>query len=198
MKMNIYSLILLSSLATPAFSDLAKPTELGVVKVEEVEKSWMTVESTAVNFIKGGSALSEAETLNLKAVLEKAGRGSPIGRILVVSWADKEGLKSGEKSSDFQIELAQKRAEIVKKLLTDLSSKPVQSFNMASDSGWLAKTFQTRDAKLKDAVKFPDATSDQYRGLAEILEQQGGLGKGVVVIQKEDVEMGTKPKDSDP
>lgn len=192
MKRNIYSLILFSALNSVALASEAAPSAVGQPKVVKPVKAWSNVDSTSVNFIKGGSALSEAETLNLKALYEKSGRNAPVERILVVAWADKEGLKSEDKANASQVSLAQKRAEVIKQLMGDLSNKPVLSYNMAKDAGWIAKTFHTRDAELKDALKFPDAADEQNRALAEILQQQGGLGKAVVILQKEDDNLGNQ------
>lgn len=177
--------LLLSALTHSVRAEEAKPEAPGTHRPVPSTKEWTADDSTSVNFIKGGSALTEAETLNLKALYERASNLGPVARILVVAWADKEGLKSNEKATEAQIVLAQKRAEVVKDVLVGLSQRHVESVNMAKDAGWIAKTFHTKEAEIKDAVKFPSAANETRKALATLLLQQGGLGKAVVILELE-------------
>lgn len=170
-------------------AEVATPSEGGNAK-QAAHYDWSADDMTTVHFIRGGSALTEAETLNIKAIYEKVSRVQPVERMLVVAWPDRDDVKKDKKALDAQITLTQKRAEAVKEALVNLSKKPVRSINMASDAGWIAKTFETRDAKVKDALKFPNARDEdssehkQAAAIADILLSRGGLGKAVVIMER--------------
>lgn len=171
------------------FADVAKPLEAVSPLVVLPMKEFAVEDVTTVNFIKGGSALSEAETLNLKAFYESSREKSPLTRITVLSWSDREGMEDDSKAIDAQITLAQKRAESIKEYLVNLSKLPVESVNMASDAGWIAKAFGTREAKVKDVAQSKDAESRRSlaeKELARIVKSQGGVQKALVIVERED------------
>ncbi len=145
-------------------ADAARPVSIGTTDGTLESQDWSSEDMTTVNFIKGGSALSEAETLNLKALYQKASRTQSIARILVLSWADKDGL-TDEKVIDAQVTLAQKRGDVVKDMIFEMSQKPVEIHNMAS---------------LKRMTK-----------LSQAMESKGGSQRAVVIFQK-DKDSGTK------
>ncbi|RYZ55907.1 MAG: hypothetical protein EOP07_13370 [Proteobacteria bacterium] len=140
---------------------------------------------TTVNFAKGGSALSEAELRNIRAVYKSVLADTQVSRVIVAAWSDREGIKSGVKLPPAQVNLAQKRAEAVKRILAEMSDKPIDSYNMAEDASWIEKTFRTKDAKVKEEVKSPGITPDgNVQSLAANLESKGGPGKTVVIVQR--------------
>ncbi|RYZ89913.1 MAG: hypothetical protein EOP04_05515 [Proteobacteria bacterium] len=139
-------------------ADAARPVSIGTTDAPGEAQDWSSEDMTTVNFIKGGSALTEAETLNLKALYQKALRTHSIGKIRVLTWADKDVLKD-EKVVDGQVTLAQKRADVIKDMLSEMSQKPVEIHNMAAD---------------KKASE-----------LSTAMETKGGSQRAVVIFEKE-------------
>ncbi|MBC7660074.1 MAG: hypothetical protein H7249_10225 [Chitinophagaceae bacterium] len=140
---------------------------------------------TIVNFAKGGSVLSEAEARNIRAVYRSVVADGDIEKIIVAAWSDKEAIKSGEKLPEAQVVLAQKRAEAVKRSLSEMTNKPIESYNMGQDAGWIAKTFRTKDARLKDALKSAAAPDRNTQELASLLELKGGPGTALVIVKRD-------------
>jgi hypothetical protein len=143
----------------PALAEAAKPISIGAADQANLSQIWAPDEMTTVNFIKGGSALTEAEALNLKALYEVSSRAGSIVKIQVIAWPDMDDLSfSQDKPRHAQVALAQKRIDTLTAFLNEMSQKLVETHNMASD---------------KNAKK-----------LSALLTSKGGPQRAVVIIER--------------
>lgn len=146
----------------------------------------MDKDINSVSFAKGGFALSENETRSLRAVYKSVLRDDSVKKVIVAAWADREGIRAGEKLSDADVALADKRTDAVKKVLTEVGAKNFELHNMAQDATWIAKTFKTRDAAVKEAMKKGNAKEKdtEVNAIVRLLEEKGGAGKAVVIVAR--------------
>ena len=145
----------------------------------------MDKDITTVNFGKGRSQLSEAEVRNIRAVYQSVLDDTSVSGVIVAAWSDQTEIKDGKKLLPAQLAVAQKRTDAVKRILTDLGSKNVLTYVMGQDASWIDKTFRTDDAKVKEVIQNPSKANDSNNlSIAKTLEDKGGPGKAVVIVQR--------------
>jgi hypothetical protein len=188
MKSGIPSAVLLGALfaakamaAEAPASDVSKTIEDAETKLYDL----MDKDVNSVSFVKGGFALSDSEQRSLRAVYKSVLMDDSVKTVIIAAWADHQGVQAGEKLSDAQISLAEKRAEAVKKALAGAGAKSFALHNMAKDATWISKTFKTEDAAVKDALKKGSSKNPEANSVARLLEDKGGAGKAVVIVERE-------------
>lgn len=141
---------------------------------------------THVNFARGGSALTEAELRNIQAFYKSASSEGHITRIMVTAWADRVGQSSGDKLFEGQVRLAQKRAEAITKVLSELSGKPLSIFNAADDINWLEKAFPRKRPDMESTAKDRTKAQDNHAlAVSKTIEDKGGPGRALVIIERQ-------------
>lgn len=121
-----------------------------------------------VNFDEGGTSIKAAEQSDLKNVIAKAKESGAIEEVKVIAWADREYPPKGAKASKSDIELANKRAEKIKKYLKeDLKVSDVKTYNMAERPNAVQDLFNTTANQVKQTMETTGAapTSPQDTGV---------------------------------
>jgi hypothetical protein len=145
----------------------------------------MDKDITTVDFEKGSAVLSEAEKSDLKAMVAAVKSDTTINNVIVAAWSDEEYPKTkGEKLSQAEQDLANKRATNVEAELKTLGLNKIETHSMAENPGWLARTFSTKDATLKGEGRGRNASDKEVMKIGQDLRDKGGPGKVVVFIRR--------------
>src|SRR5690606_38329831 len=105
--------------------------------------------------------------------------------VVVAAWSDREFPESKDKTlSDADRKLADKRAESVKTALRNMGLAKIETHSMAEHPGWLARTFNTKDAQLKGEGKVKNSDDLVVAELGKKLREEGGPGKVVVFLRR--------------
>lgn len=107
-----------------------------------------------------------------------------IRNVTLAAWSDKALPSDSSSLSARDRDLAAKRLDAVNQFLKDELAvrESVDEYNMASKSNWLARTFNTRDAELKNRTKQTSARADD-RPEFDVIRAEGGPSNAVVVVQ---------------
>ncbi len=189
--MNHHKIFVLMSLSFSSLGHAEAETQSANNALNSVLESAQTTfydlidkDMTTVNFAKGGSALTEAELRNIRAVYKSVLSDSEVTSIIVAAWSDREREGEGLKLPLGQVKLADKRALAIKEVLRPMTYKAITSYTMGEDTGWLSLFFPSKDAKVDPRLSAPDtATEAKIRALAKDLDGRGGPGKAVVIVQ---------------
>lgn len=184
------SLLATTTLAFGAAADKAKTVEdpRAAKVIEDAETKLydlMDKDINSVSFAKGGFALSDNEQRSLRAIYKSVLRDDRVRKVIIAAWADREGIRTGEKLSDADLSLADKRAQAIKKVLSEVGATTFELHNMAEDATWIAKTFKTQDAAVKEALKKGSSPDAEANAVARLLEDKGGSGRAVVIVERE-------------
>jgi outer membrane protein OmpA-like peptidoglycan-associated protein len=142
---------------------------------------------TVVGFAAGQSVLSDAEKRTLQSLADSVRNEKNLQEIVVAAWSDKEYPASADqKLTVADNNLANARADTVKSALVSGGVPPakINTHSMATHPGWMAKTFRTKDAKLKGAVsaKEKDVEDTVVATIGKELRAKGGPGKAIMVV----------------
>lgn len=158
----------------------------GVESAETAVFDLIDKESVTVSFNSNSAELSDGEKVTLRAAVKAVQSDKKIERVIVAAWSDR-ALPANEKDklSDSAMELANKRAENIKKVLIEVGVKNVDVYSMATQPNWFQKAFKTDDAQIKESLKGKKITDDIDKSIANRLALKGGPGKAAVIIVPE-------------
>lgn len=149
----------------------------GVI-LERLEK-----DTVDFSFPKKTAALSPEQKASLDSMAPTINADKNIDRVVVVAWSDRSyPAAKGEKLSDAERKLAEKRADNIKSYLKDKGIGNVDVYNMAEKPSWMAKVFHTDDAAFKGAAKWDNATEEKIR---TAIEAKGGPSKAIVFFKRD-------------
>lgn len=144
-----------------------------------------TIPSTSIKFAHGNAVLSEADKATLRNLVNQAREKGVIDQVTVAAWADKALPAKGKKLTDTDRDLAQHRADAIKEYLKEaMKVSDVDTYNMAEDSNWLAKTFNTTDAELKAMFQKKNASIPITNAEHQIIRNEGGPSVAMIVVEK--------------
>lgn len=136
---------------------------------------------TEVSFNKDSARLDEFSREKLNDIVMKAKSSGKIDDIKVISWSDKEYPSKNGKLSKHQDQLAERRAEGIKKHLKDAdSSLSVDTFNMAERPNALSKLFKTENSKIKRSLETAGITSSEN---GEEVSPKAGKSMVMVILR---------------
>jgi len=141
-----------------------------------------------IKFDVGGSTLTAYDQSELRAMYHAVRDNARVREIVIAAYSDLP-YPSGPNASQpgASRRLAEKRANEVKKFMSDLGAKSIRVVNMAHKANWFERTFDTKDALIKSeaAEKPSKATADDlfYEALGAHLHAAAGPSDVVVVIR---------------
>lgn len=154
----------------------AQDVEMATAKMVGAEQS------APVFFDPGVRALSEQEKNEIKAFFSTIREADKIQAVQVLAWGDQEYPdKKQKKASDKQIELAQARAESIKKYLqSDLKISTVQTHNMAERPSKFSEVLKTKDYQVKSSAEAAGAAPT--KGKTGIFEEMGRATTALLLV----------------
>lgn len=142
---------------------------------------------TTIKFANRSDTLSEAEITRLRAFAKASKDEANLDQIVVAAWSDKEYPAARDENLEkSDRDLADKRAEAVKKVLKDAGAKDVDTYSFAEHPSWLSRIFNTEQAKLKGSGKVKDSEDRVIASLGKQLRAKGGPGSTVVILKHKD------------
>lgn len=153
--MRIHNFAFLAALvfAGPVMADsnLNSPTtsavnELGTAKVTEIK------------FPEGQANVSRDKLTEIAKAVSLAKGAGEIKEVKIISWADREYPAKGASIPNSSVNLAERRAEFLKKYVKDeLKVGSVNTFNMAKRPNAVQEFLGTPTAEVKDAMEHTGA-----------------------------------------
>jgi len=133
---------------------------------------------TDISFDKRSSKLDNSSLRKLNEILYRAKKYGEIDDIKVISWSDEEHPSTKqEKLSKIQKDLAQRRAENIKKFLKQNdNSLSINTFNMAKRPDAISKLLKTEDVKTKRSLEAAGITKE------EDIKLPNKAGKSTVLV----------------
>ncbi len=139
---------------------------------------------TVIEFEKGSDKLSSAAKDKLAALAKATRNDKNIDALVVAAWADVDyPAAKGEQVSDAERKLADNRKNEVERVLEKANADDVSSYSMAEQPGWIAKTFNTEGALIKNKGKKLTDQSRLEAAIGKRIRGAGGPGKAVVVVR---------------
>lgn len=182
MKHTLTVVTTLGMFAAPIYADNA---EKALESAQTTLYDIMDKDITTVQFEAGSATVSDAERLELRALVQSIRDDSKIENIIVAAWSDKDYPAQGKNLSKRDRELAEKRSENVKKVLDQLGAKDIDTYSMAEHPSWIAKVFNTDDAAIKDSIKGKQIEDRTTASIAKTLKAEGGPSTIVVLVKRE-------------
>ena len=103
-----------------------------------------------------------------------------------MAWADREyPQKKGKDLSKGERDLAVARADHVAKVLKGFGVSKIEMHSMAEHPSWIAKTFNTDDAKLKGEGKTNALDDAAIERIGRQIRLKGGPSTAVVMVRRE-------------
>lgn len=137
-----------------------------------------------IQFSPKSAVLSEEHKGMLRKLVRSVRSNKDIEEITVASWSDKNLPATGQKLSDADRDLADKRAEAIKDIVRmELGVSDVDVYNMAEPANWLSRTFNTSDAELKSIFGRTGEEIPVTRDEFQMIKASGAPGKAVVVAE---------------
>jgi hypothetical protein len=143
-----------------------------------------SLQSVVITFAPGDSTIDSTAMNLLNMAVAKAKNNGGIRKIEIAVWSDKDHpIRGNLPLADRQ--LANARIKKIKSVLNpDIGRmQRITSYNMAENSSWLARTFETSEAQLDSAYakRHPAAINrEDFR----IIKQEGAPSKAVVIIKE--------------
>jgi hypothetical protein len=139
---------------------------------------------TTITFGAGSAMLTENDKADLKKLVQDAESRGEIDQVTVAAWSDKALPMKGQKLADADRDLASQRASAISDYLksaTDVGD--VDSYNMAENSNWLARTFNTKGSELKSVFSKKGAKNPVSNAEFRLIKQEGGSNEAVVITE---------------
>lgn len=151
-------------------------------------KGAYTEPSTKVlKFEKGASALTQDQKTELSGLFKDSKLAGKELDVTMAVWADEPMPAKGKSLSDTQRSLADRRIksikEYVKSMKLDLDD--LDSFSMAESSNWMARTFNTEGAQLKNQVAKKSKNDDLMQTKYKVIKSDGDVQKAVIVVSED-------------
>jgi hypothetical protein len=141
---------------------------------------------TTITFEAGSARLSDLDKAALRKVVQEARSRGELDEVTVAAWSDRSLPERGSKLSDAVRNLADRRAKAIADVLkTDFAVSDVDTFNMAENSNWLARTFNTKEAELKSVFGRKGASTPIKNSEYMVIKETGGPSEAVVIAEIE-------------
>jgi hypothetical protein len=181
MRLYRIAIAALMTFAAPAWAQTSQPT-IGD-SATDVYKI-LAKDMTSVTFPKGSDNLSKTDKDHLATLARETNQDATVDKLIVASWSDKEyPAQKDAKLDSADRRLADQRADAVKKALKDAGAKSVETFSMADHPSWLAKTFNTENAKLKGERKVKSTDDEIIADLGRQIRAKGGPSTAVIIVK---------------
>jgi hypothetical protein len=137
-----------------------------------------------IRFAPGQYTLSRADRTRLGDLIESGNNNMQVDRVKVAAWSDHAYPGSSQKLSDKDRALAESRALSVDRYLrNEYQISDIESFNMAENSNWLARAFNTQDAELKSLFSKENSgpiSNDDFN----VIKENGDAGSVIILIKR--------------
>lgn len=146
MKKQLLTTLLILACA-PAFALISTETK-------DVATRLGAADTVEVTFDRGSATLSDSQKRDLARAVNLQKQKGTISRVDILAWSDKEYPLPNAKHEKGDIDLANRRANEVKKYLSD--TKTVSStdvYNMAERPNRFEEALKMADARLKDSME---------------------------------------------
>lgn len=148
------------------------------------KSSMKEIPHTNITFNPGSSLLTDADKASLKKVVEEARKKGTLDQVTVAAWSDKAMPRKGENLMEQDRNLADRRAKAIEdSLKSDFEVTDVKTYNMAENSNWLARTFNTKDAELKSVFGKKGAATPMRNNEFMLIKEVGGPSEAVVTAE---------------
>ncbi|MFW7379601.1 MAG: hypothetical protein ACOH5I_12380 [Oligoflexus sp.] len=147
-------------------------------------------QTTDVSFEKNKAELSEAERMQIQALVRGKRDQSQIDKVHVFVWSDRDYDRKRE-FTDNEKNLVENRADAIKKYLEELGVESTEVINMADQPNWFEKTLGLQENTLKEGMakpdkQFEDAEKQQTAQFGRTIAQKGGSSKAVLYVKYKD------------
>ena len=181
----------LGALSTATAGIILAADQGGITETAQRKAYEITGKDVAkIKFGVGSSELNPNDQTELRAMYHAVRDNARVREIVIAAYSDlpyPAGPKATQPGASRH--LAEKRGEEVKKFMADLGAKNVRVVSMAHKANWFERTFDTKDAQIKQeaSAKPSKATSDDlfYEALGSHLKTDAGPSDVVVVIRHE-------------
>ena len=161
-------------------------TTLGVSPANAADyqnKSGKDISYIRIDYPTDSNTLSDADRTRLRDLVTTARSKDRMYPVSIVAWSDHALPQTGIKLSAADRDLARNRAEGVKAFLSDeLKVSRIETYNMAEDANWFARTFGTTDADLKSVFGKKGAQAPVTNSEYLVVKNEGGASKAIVMI----------------
>lgn len=138
----------------------------------------------AIQFKPGSAMLNDEAKTKLRQLVRTVRANRAIEQVTVASWSDKKLLMKDASLTDTDRDLAKKRSEAIKDLVSmELGVTDVDIYNMAEPANWLARTFNTDEAELKSIFGRTAEETPVTREEFQLIKGAGAPGRAVVVAE---------------
>lgn len=172
-----------AALLTPSATSRA---EVSNVTIDDTTGIFQIFERdmTTIRFAPGSSTLSANDRQALTTMAADL-KGDPnVAKLVVAAWSDKEyPAGPDQRLSSADRSLAEDRAKHVKDVLVDSGARSVSTYSMAEHPSWLARTFNTAQAKLKGDGRIKSSQDHVIADLGRQIRNHGGPNDVVVIVQ---------------
>lgn len=162
-------------------------TKNGVMeKVKTEVYDFMDKNSLVLNFDNNEIALSDSEKTSIRSLVKSVRDDSKVSKIIVAAWSDYTYPLNGNNSLTVTAkEIAEQRAEEVRKVLAELGSDNIEVIEMVDKPSWLSSFMGTDEAEIKNALHGKTIENRTNATIADMLASKGGPSKVVVMVNKE-------------
>lgn len=141
-----------------------------------------------LSFEKGVTTLSDSQRSELNEITNKYKEDDRDMDVTIATWSDEPIPNKNKSLSSEQRKIADQRSDSIKEYMKDLKLEvdDYETYNMAENPNFLARTFNTEESKLKKAVKSEDADDDVLKSKYKLIKEQGREGMSVVIVRYDD------------
>lgn len=145
-----------------------------------------------VRFRKGSHTLDKKELEKIRKAMRDAAQTGAVNEVRIVSWADNEYPSTyTKKLPPRQRELANERAEEIKRSLESFNDVSVKTYNMAERPGALQSLLSSSDYKMKSSLE-KAGVPNTHTGV----KIPSFAGKAIVMVMAEPIS-GEKPAETE-
>ncbi len=141
-----------------------------------------------LSFEKGVTTLSDSQKAEIKEIAQGFNQVNRDLDVTIASWSDEPSTNQAKSQSSEQQNIADERTKSIKNYMKEISLEidNFETFNMAENPNFLAKTFNTKESKVKAAVDSDPSISSALKPEYQILKDNGEAGKSVMIVNYED------------
>lgn len=138
-----------------------------------------------IRFEPGSSVIPDADKMKLRTLITETRDKENVTGVTVAAWSDKAFPMKDAKLLESDRELAANRAQAVESFLTSqLDISDVDTYNMAENSNWLARTMNTKDAELKSIFSKKGEAAPVTDAEFRVIRNVGSPMEAVVVVER--------------
>lgn len=147
--------------------------------------SMKNIPHAVITFSSDSANFTDSDRANLQEVIRRTLAKTDIEQVTVAAWSDKNMPKQGEFLTDSDRSLAKSRIDAISDFIkSDMNTVDLETYNMAENSNWLARTFKTSDSELKSIFSKKGAAAPVTNSEFQLIKNEGGPYQAVVVIQR--------------